>query len=66
MGLRTIEGILIKDFYDYFGVSLMEIYRESIEKALREEWIQVTQNRIRPTPLGLKWNNRLGELFLLE
>ena len=66
MGLRTTEGILIKEFYDYFGVSLMEIYRESIEKALREEWIQVTQNRIRPTPLGLKWNNRLGELFLLE
>ena len=65
MGLRTVEGILLKDFYNYFGVYLLDVYGESIKKALKEEWVWVTENRIYPTPLGLKWNNRLGELFLL-
>ena len=52
-------------FYNYFGVYLLDVYGESIKKALKEEWVWVTENRIYPTPLGLKWNNRLGELFLL-
>lgn len=53
LGLRTMEGIDLKDFEDRFGVSLERACREAIEELLSEGLLRVEGGSLRATGKGL-------------
>lgn len=64
MGLRTKEGISSTEFLLRFGTSIEEKYGKNIGIAIDKGWLEKSGDRYIPTPLGFKFNNLLGELFL--
>lgn len=57
MGLRLIEGIDKRKFYETFNVSVDEIYKDVFKKYEDRGLIYMDKNCIRFTPLGLDLTN---------
>lgn len=64
LGLRLTEGIKKQDFYQKFGISIENIYGETIEK-LKRDGLLVSDGAVRLTPYGMDISNYVMARFLL-
>lgn len=65
LGLRLMEGVEKKAFRKKFGVSIEDIYGETLEK-LQSESLIIADERIRLTPYGIDVSNYVMSEFLLD
>lgn len=66
LGLRTTEGIDLSVAKERFGVDVMAMFGQEIEKYTNKEMLSFdsARNRLRLTKLGMKFGNEIFELFL--
>mgnify|MGYP001428731780 CR=1 FL=1 len=66
LGLRTSEGIDLSVAKDRFGVDVMAMFGQEIEKYINKEMLSFDQaaNNLKLTKLGMKFGNEIFELFL--
>lgn len=66
LGLRMLKGISIQKFYEKFGVSIFEIYREPIEKWMKEGILIQNKDRLFLSSEGVDLSNQVFVSFLLD
>lgn len=59
LGLRKIDGILISEFENKFGINPLLAFRFEIEKLTKEDLIEVDLNNIKLTQKGLDFANKV-------
>ena len=66
LGLRTSEGIDLSVAKDRFGVDVMAMFGQKIEKYINREMLSFdsAENNLKLTKLGMKFGNEIFELFL--
>lgn len=66
LGLRKTEGINLSVAKERFGVDIMAMFGQEIEKYINKEMLSFDQaeNTLRLTKLGMKFGNEIFELFL--
>lgn len=66
LGLRTTEGINLSIAKERFGVDVMAMFGQEIEKYINKEMLSVdpAANNLKLTKLGMKFGNEIFELFL--
>lgn len=65
LGLRTAEGLSVKNFSAKFGRDIFEVYGKVIEKNLNLKLLNYSEGRIFLTPHGMKFGNIVFADFLL-
>lgn len=66
LGLRMLKGVSIQKFYEQFGVSIFEIYREPIEKWMKEGILMQNKDRLFLSDEGIDLSNQVFVSFLLD
>lgn len=68
LGLRKMNGILYREFENYFNISIEEIYGEVIEKAVKQKLLiqNHQENRIYLSERGIDVSNVVMAEFLLD
>lgn len=68
LGLRLTEGIRLGDFRTRFGIGLLEVYRETLEKLEADGLLLFYEDgkRMKLTPRGVDVSNYVLAQFLLE
>lgn len=66
LGLRMLKGISIGEFYKKFGGSIFEIYREPIEKWMKEGILIHNKDRLFLSEIGIDLSNQVFVSFLLD
>ena len=66
LGLRTTEGINLSIAKERFGVDVMAMFGQEIEKYINKEMLSFdpAANNLKLTKLGMKYGNEIFELFL--
>ena len=64
LGLRKIEGINIQEFKNKFVGNPLYIYRNELEKLVKEQLIEIELDRIKLTEKGLDFANIVWEEFI--
>jgi len=66
LGLRTTEGINLSIAKERFGVDVMAMFGQEIEKYINKEMLSFdsAENNLKLTKLGMKFGNEIFELFL--
>lgn len=66
LGLRTTEGINLTIAKERFGVDVMAMFGQEIEKYIERQMVSFdpTANNLKLTKLGMKFGNEIFELFL--
>ena len=64
LGLRKIEGVKISDFKNKFGINPIYLFRNELDKLVKEELIEVEENDIKLTNKGLDLANLVWEEFV--
>ena len=66
LGLRTTEGINLSIAKERFGVEVMSMFGQEIEKYINKEMLSFdpAANNLKLTKLGMKFGNEIFELFL--
>ena len=66
LGLRTTEGINLSIAKERFGVEVMSMFGQEIEKYINREMLSFdsAENNLKLTKLGMKFGNEIFELFL--
>ena len=66
LGLRTTEGINLSIAKERFGVEVMSMFGQEIEKYINREMLSFDRaaNNLKLTKLGMKFGNEIFELFL--
>ena len=66
LGLRTTEGINLSIAKERFGVDVMAMFGQEIEKYINKEMLSFdpAANNLKLTKLGMKFGNEIFELFL--
>ena len=64
LGLRKIEGISIQEFKNKFVGNPLYIYRNELEKLVKEQLIEIELDRIKLTEKGLDFANIVWEEFI--
>ena len=66
LGLRTTEGINLSIAQERFGVDVMAIFGQEIEKYINKKMLSLdsAENNLKLTKLGMKFGNEIFELFL--
>ena len=66
LGLRTTEGINLSIAKERFGVDVMSMFGQEIEKYINKEMLSFdpAANNLKLTKLGMKFGNEIFELFL--
>ncbi len=59
MGLRLIDGISIQDFNNRFEVNLLEEYKIPIQKNLQTHLLEIKDDQLKTTQLGLNYLNTI-------
>ena len=62
--LRMAEGICLYDFSQQFGVSFAAVYGSAAAKLAEQDLLIITQERVRLSPLGMKYGNQVFCAFL--
>ena len=62
--LRTIEGVIISDFEQKFGINPLLAFRFEIEKLVKQDLIEIDLNNIMLTQKGLDFANIVYEEFI--
>lgn len=57
LGLRMMEGISIRAFYEEFGKTIDDVYGDILQKHIDEKLIERSDDRIRLTELGIDVSN---------
>lgn len=66
MGLRMVSGIDLLKFKKKFGVDINSIYKEIIEKNIRDGLIVVEENKMFLTTKGMELSNSVMSDFILD
>ena len=64
LGLRKIEGVLIRKFKERFGENPLFVFRNELNKLVEEKLIIVEDNNIKLTNKGLDLANLVWEEFV--
>lgn len=64
LALRTVRGLSVLDFQDYFGRKFYPEYEKTISELMQKQLIQVKENQICLTALGMKYGNVVFRAFL--
>lgn len=64
LGLRKIDGVNLNDFTKKFNENLLDIYKITIEKLLKEELIEINDDNIKLSNKGLDLANLVWEEFI--
>ena len=64
LGLRMIDGVKISDFKEKFIENPIMIFKESLEKLVKENLINIDGNYIKLTNKGLDLANLVWEKFV--
>ena len=64
LGLRTIEGISIKEFKEKFNTNPFMLYFESLDKLLKDDLIKLEDQKIFLTAKGIDLANIVWEEFI--
>lgn len=64
LGFRLREGIIKEDFYKKYGFSIKDRFPKEIELLKERELLCEDNNSIRPTPLGLDFQNTIVLTFM--
>ena len=65
LGLRLTKGVLVTDFYDRFGMELIDIFEKPIQKNISFGLLKYENLYLRLTDKGLDLSNRVMGDFLL-
>lgn len=66
MGLRMVSGIDLLKFEKKFGVDINSIYKEIIEKNIKDGLLVVEQNKMFLTAKGMELSNSVMSDFILD
>lgn len=66
MGLRMVSGIDLLKFEKKFGVDINSIYKEIIEKNIKDGLLVVEQNKMFLTTKGMELSNSVMSDFILD
>ena len=66
MGLRMVSGIDLLKFEEKFGVDINSIYKEIIEKNIKDGLLVVEQNKMFLTAKGMELSNSVMSDFILD
>jgi len=64
MGMRLVDGVDFQLFADRFGVELMDVFHANIRRLQEDGLVEVSQQGVRPTLMGIRFNNRIGREFI--
>lgn len=64
LGLRLMEGVSKEDFYNYFGISMDDVYGDVLEKNVHEGLLR-NGRRVTLTKRGISLSNLVMAQFLL-
>lgn len=64
IGLRKIDGIKISDFKNKFGYNPIYLFRNELDKLVREELLEIEENNIKLTNKGVDLANLVWEEFV--
>ena len=62
--LRTLQGVCIKEYKAKFQENPLYVYREQLEKLVKDELIEVDGDYIKLTNKGLDFANEVWEKFI--
>ena len=65
LGLRLTKGVLVTDFYDRFGMELIDVFEKPIQKNISFGLLKYDNLYLRLTDKGLDLSNRVMGDFLL-
>ena len=65
LGLRLTKGVLVTDFYDRFGMELIDVFEKPIQKNISFGLLKYENLYLRLTDKGLDLSNRVMGDFLL-
>ena len=65
LGLRLTKGVLVTDFYDRFGMELIDVFEKPIQKNISFGLLKYENLYLRLTNKGLDLSNRVMGDFLL-
>ena len=65
LGLRLTKGVLVTDFYDRFGMELIDVFEKPIQKNISLGLLKYENLYLRLTDKGLDLSNRVMGDFLL-
>lgn len=66
MGLRMIEGIDTDKFKDKFGKNVYDVYKEPMEKHIKEGLLIYDSGKLKLSPKGIELSNYVMSDFILE
>lgn len=66
LGLRLMEGVSKAEFERTFQIPMDNIYKEELERSIREELLQEKEDRVYLTNRGIDLSNTVMARFLLE
>ncbi|MCD7840439.1 MAG: radical SAM family heme chaperone HemW [Erysipelotrichaceae bacterium] len=64
MGLRLVAGIDIFEFNNLYQVDIINLYQTTIDKYQQLHMLEIVDNHLRTTPLGMKYLNTILVDFL--
>lgn len=64
LGLRKIEGVDIREFANKFKENPMKLYKNELDKLIKEELVEINKNKIRLSNKGLDLANLVFEEFI--
>ncbi len=65
LGLRKMNGVSIRQFKEEFGVDIMDVYKDVIDKFKEEKLLECMDDRIYLTDMGIDVSNVVMAEFLL-
>lgn len=66
LGLRLVEGVNKTEFHHLFQRTIEEVYQHEIEKLVKENLIEISNEKIFLTDLGLDLSNLVFSEFILD
>ena len=64
LALRTVQGLFIQEFKNYFACDFFQEYGEIVAKLARQKLIVVGEKQIYLTTVGMKYGNVVFRAFL--
>ena len=65
MGLRMLEGINLSEFKNKFNTNIEDIYKEVIEKNIKNNLLIIENNRLKLTSKGIELSNSVMSDFII-
>lgn len=66
LGLRVLEGVSRKNFFERFQVELEEVYKSVLDKLMKQKLLAEREDRIYLTDYGIDISNAVLAEFLLD